>query len=149
MGVDARVEWDGESVLKQATEKLHQNAERVGAFLSGEVVRSISTGQKLVKIKKRKKGGTRRKRTMRGLNPSKPNNPPHVLSGLLRASINHKVMGRKKSGVTVRIGAWRPYARALEFGNPKGNLAPRPYLRPAIYTNRRTIVEKFAKGLFK
>ena len=42
-----------------------------------------------------------------------------------------------------------PLTRALEYGNPKGNLEPRPFLRPALYSNRKQIVKILARGLFK
>ena len=148
MASKVNVKWTGDKVVDAWMPKLYMNAEAVGMFVSGKVVKSISTGQPVRKPKRNKARKTRRRRLV-GLNPSSPNSPPHVLSGRLRNSINHRVTRRSRHVPTIKIGAYTPYARALEYGNPKGNLEPRPFLRPALYSNRKQILKILARGLFK
>lgn len=71
--------------------------------------------------------------------PSAPGEPPAVVSGLLDRSIRidkRDAQGRFASAtnaVRVSIIIATDYAAALEFGYAPRNLAPRPYLRPAVY----------------
>ena len=148
--VSVKVEWNDKEFLQVALRNLQRNGERVGMYLSGKVVKSISTGQSIRRPKRRAKGlsSIGKRRRIVGLNPSSPGQPPRVLTGRLRNSINHSVK-RTATGVIVYVGAYTPYARALELGNPKGNLEARPYLRPAIYTSRKKIVKLFGKDLFR
>lgn len=136
-----KVEWNGKELMIEAAKKMETNAERVGMMLDGAVVRSLSTGQKV------RRSGTGRGARLVGLNPSDPGDPPHVLHGLLRNSIRHRVEV-KRGRINIWIGANTPYARALEYGNPKGHLKPRPYLRPAIHKNREKAMKRLVKGVF-
>lgn len=71
--------------------------------------------------------------------PSKPGEPPAVDTGRLRASITHRV--ETESGeVSGYVGTNVEYASDLEFG--KGNLAPRPFMFPAMERNREWIKNK-------
>src|ERR1041385_5582267 len=122
--------------------RLQRGMERALMFVEGEVIRSISIGQAV----KRSKGGR-----LRGLNPSAPGEPPHVLYGRLRQSIRH-ALSVTAEGITGRVGSNVIYARRLELGfvgtDAKGrnyNQAPRPYLRPAILNNRARIFELIVK----
>ena len=130
-------EWNGKELMIHAMRKIATNAERVGMMLDGEVVRSLSKGQPVKRVGKR----------LVGLSPSKPGQPPRVLHGQLRNSISHRVEVRRGS-VTIYVGANTKYARALEFGNPKGGLSPRPYLRPAIARNKTKAYRRLMKGVF-
>lgn len=64
-----------------------------------------------------------------GGNPSDPGEPPKVVTGKLRSSIDHVI----RRGVTEDqgiVGTNNEYAPALEFGTSK--MAPRPFFRPTI-----------------
>jgi len=153
-------EWNGKELMIGAMKKMETNAERVGMMLDGAVVRSISKGQPVKRVGNR----------LVGQSPSKPGKPPHVLHGLLRNSISHRVQ-IKRGSINVFVGANTPYARALEYGNPKatkrahgsavknvtslasgmrtaGAGKARPYLRPALAKNREKALKRLVKGVF-
>jgi len=107
-------------------------------------------GKDLVKdardsIRKRPKSGRTYIINNRRHRASAPGEPPANLTGLLARSINFRVQGWSK----MEIGADTPYARALELGNPKGNLEPRPYLIAAINKNERNTRRHFDRELNK
>lgn len=72
---------------------------------------------------------------------SAPGEPPAVVTGALKNSINAKREGKMRWVVTV--GAEQ--AAALEFGYSPRNLAPRPYLRPAIIAATKGLDSKMVK----
>ena len=131
------VEWNGKELMIEAMKKMETNAERVGMMLDGAVVRSISKGQPVKRVGNR----------LVGLNPSDADNPPHVLHGLLRNSIKHRTE-IKRGSIDIYVGANTPYARALEYGNPKGHLRARPYLRPALAKNKEKALKRLVRGVF-
>lgn len=152
-------EWYGKEVGEAAAKTMKTNAKRVGMFLSGQVVKLLSVGQPAKRVGKR----------LVGLDPSKPGEPPHLLHGALRNSIDHRV-DRDRKHIDIYIGAHTPYARALELGNPKarGNVMssrnvtslasakkkygvgmPRPYLRPALKKNREKAIRMLVRNVFK
>ena len=141
-----KVTWNGDKVVAEAKRVLAINAEDVGAFISKKIVESISVGQDVEPVEPR--DGTSKARYLRGLEPSSPGEPPRLLSGRLRNTVNHRV-NKRSNGVRVTVGAYTPYAAALEFGNPRRGLKQRPYMRPAISQNYKTILKKFSRGLFK
>ena len=79
---------------------------------------------------------------------SAPGEPPAASSGNLRSSWVIKPITRYgtqqddtqfmtlekvgKHNVFFRFGSKLEYARALEYGNPRGNLLPRPYVKPML-----------------
>lgn len=132
----AKVVWHTQEVMAKTNIVLRRNMERAGLYVVGLVVRSISTGQPV----RRTRGGW-----LKGLNPSQPGQPPHVLMGRLRQSISHRVIAIG-NGFAVLVGSAVVYARRLELGfagrdslGRNYNQAPRPYLRPAVRNNRTTI----------
>jgi hypothetical protein len=153
------LKWYGKEVGEAAAKTMKSNATRVGMFLSGEVVKLLSVGQPAKRVGKR----------LVGLDPSKPGDPPHLLHGHLRNSIDHRI-DRDRKHIDIYIGANTPYARALELGNPKarGNVMssknitslasakkkhgvgmPRPYLRPALKKNREKAIRMLVRNIFK
>lgn len=56
--------------------------------------------------------------------------PPNVLTGKLRGSIN--VRRPRQLERVINTGDTE-YAAALEFGSPSRGLAPRPFMRPAVF----------------
>ena len=143
-GTKADVKWNGKQVMFLAHKNLRKNAWRAGAFLEGKVIRSISRGQKTKRV------GSR----LVGLNPSRPGRPPKVLHGLLRNSIAHRT-DVTRQGIDVYVGANTKYARRLELGDAYGPLRgssrieARPYLRPAIESNRAKALRILFKGIFE
>lgn len=137
MASKVTVKLEGDELVQRASRKIDLNAERVGAMISGDVVRSLSKGQPAVRDEKGR---------LRGLEPSKPGQPPRLLHGLLRNSVDHRV-DRGRLDVEVVIGAYTPYAKALEFGNPKRKLGERPYLRPALDRNKEKAKTMLFRGV--
>ena len=84
--------------------------------------------------------------TIIGLDPSLPGEPPKKITSQLQNSIRQRVESTKNSVVGL-IGSDLKKAAALEFGNRKGTLKPRPYLRPTLMEQRRKILRILAKGL--
>lgn len=132
----AKVVWHTQAVMNKTNIVLRRNMERAALFVVGVVIRSISTGQPV----KRTRGGW-----LKGLNPSQPGQPPHVLMGRLRQSITHRVIAIG-TGFAALVGSPIVYARRLELGfvgrdslGRNVNQAPRPYLRPAVRNNRAII----------
>lgn len=73
---------------------------------------------------------------------SAPGEAPAIEEGTLYDSIKTQSKGSLKASVTVRT----PYVLALEFGNPRRNLEPRPYVRPAIIEAARKGAGILASG---
>ena len=79
---------------------------------------------------------------------SKPGDPPFVQTGTLRRSITFVVFeDLKRSRYVLRVGSsLKPlenqkhsYAWLLEMGSPGGQLAARPYLRPAVLNHKAEV----------
>lgn len=56
-----------------------------------------------------------------------------VLTGGLRRSISRRTIAR---GLAARVGTRAPHAAVIEFGAPRRNLRPRPFLFPALDRGR-------------
>ena len=74
------------------------------------------------------------------LTPSKPGDPPHIRTGLLKSSIGHDF---QEGGLVGRVGTDLKYGKFLELGTV--NMEARPYLRPAFDRITRR-VERFFRG---
>lgn len=132
--------------LKNAQKKIEDNlykALQAGAFLvEGDAKKSIMGTRK-------KKGDPH--------TPSSPGQPPAVVTGKLRASITKKVkkgiMGASSEGFVGVRGGTAPdtknYGYYLEFGTPRGQMLERPFLRPALRKNIRTITGYIKNGVKK
>lgn len=68
---------------------------------------------------------------------SKPGEPPRKQTGTLRARVTYEV---DEKTMTARVGTNLLYGKALELGTKKG-LAPRPWLRRALYETQGKINE--------
>lgn len=72
-----------------------------------------------------------------GNRASLPGDPPAPDSGRLRGSVFYRQVG-----VSANIGVAVPYARALEKGARKRNLAARPYMEPTLVRVQAIIKSK-------
>lgn len=104
----------------------------------GEVKTLVSTGQPV----RRSSGGN-----LVGMDPSRPGDPPRVVTSRLKNSITHEVE-RDGKDIVGRVGSDVPYARRLELGftGPDSlgrpiSTAPRPYLRPGLKNRLRQIAQ--------
>lgn len=120
-------------VVRRLTTRMRVGMEVAGAFIEGEIKRSLSTP-----------GPTK---TSPDNPASKPGKPPHARTGNLRAQQSYQV--EEESGklilmVGAKAGPAEPYAARLEYGDEqsgKGSIAARPYARPAIFKNRKRIMK--------
>jgi hypothetical protein len=93
---------------------------------------------------------------MKGKNPSKPGNVPNVGLGTLRNNITNLVIVEGKDVVAkygVAKGPASDYALRLEKGftgrDKRGRIydqAARPFLKPALWKNKRLILQILKRG---
>ena len=140
MSNDWKLTWNGKEIGEMAAKRLKVNAEKAARMIEADIVRSLSTGQDAVR---------RRDGSLRGLDPSQPDNPPHLLTGHLRRSIDHRVEKHPKY-IDIFVIAGASYARVLEYGGMSGkaNIAARPFMRPALARNRDKAISMLVKNLF-
>lgn len=140
MSNDWKLTWNGKEIGEMAAKRLKVNAEKAARMIEADIVRSLSTGQDAVR---------RRDGSLRGLDPSQPDNPPHLLTGHLRRSIDHRVEKHPKY-IDIFVVAGASYARVLEYGGMSGkaNIAARPFMRPALARNRDKAISMLVKNLF-
>ena len=83
--------------------------------------------------------------------PSSPGEPPAVVTGRLNASLSARRRDERgrftRAGATdvveVSVTAGTEYAAALEYGYSPRNLAPRPFLRPAVVRAARRLKDHY------
>lgn len=96
------------------------------------------------------------KKSMRGTGtphiPSRPGEPPAVMTGKLRASITHEVKKGLGGDIEARVGIkggtepdTKNYGLFLEFGTSK--MAKRPYLKPALNKNLQAITNLLKRAV--
>jgi len=124
---------DVKGVVKAVRQAQVKPLFRAGLLVERSAKDSMEGGGRKVGIMKTVtlKGGKRVKRPRQGtrFEPSAPGDPPHVRTGVLRASI---ATSPTKSE-TVVVGPTSPpasYGQHLEFGTRK--MAARPFMRPAL-----------------
>lgn len=76
---------------------------------------------------------------------SAPNEAPANDLGNLAAGVVRDLSNIARGRVAVASTA--PYAKPLELGGRGGKLAPRPYLRRALYSKRREVRAAFVRAL--
>jgi hypothetical protein len=130
--------------------RISRNLDSIGVFLQAEIVRSFGspsapdkdTGPTTPTGRK-----TTAKRFRKGQH-SLPGDTPFVQTGTLRRSITFQRDGTKTVlvGSSLQPQGGNPsYAWMLEMGSPGGQLAARPYLRPAVRKNKRKILKMFTE----
>ncbi len=112
--------WHGPRVKVKIATGMERNLTAAALFVVGKVKESLT-----------KAGPTK---TNPHTPASAPGQPPHRRTGTLARSITHEVTKN-----SARVGTNLKYGKYLETGAPSINLKPRPYLRPAVYKNQRTI----------
>jgi len=79
---------------------------------------------------------------------SKKGEPPFREFGQLLRSIQSETVKRRGEFVG-RVGTNLKYGRALELGLPRTRLAPRPWLRPALTSQEKTLKIEVGRALRK
>jgi len=152
------IKWYGNKVFTLATEA-NVRAMKKAAYLVEKYVKQHFTleGSGMT-IKGEWTPGASRKKTKSNKRhfAAAPGKPPAIDIGTLRASITSEVEqhglsidGRvgpdvEKIAEKAPVGTDVNYGLYLEMGTP--NMAPRPFLRPAIKKTRRKVVKIFKKA---
>ena len=114
----SNVIWHGPAVRARIDAGIQRNLTAAALFVVRQVKLSLAVA-----------GPTK---TIPHTPASKPGEPPHRRTGTLSRSITHEVTKYR-----ARVGTNIKYSKPLELGTSK--MAARPYLRPAVYKNRRQI----------
>ncbi len=140
MSNDWKLTWNGKEIGEMAAKRLKVNAEKVGRMIETDIVKSLSIGQDAIRYPSG---------DMVGLDPSVSPNPPHLLTGHLRRSIDHRVEKHPKH-IDIFVIAGADYARVLEYGGVSGKskIAQRPFMRPALARNRDKAIRMLVKNVF-
>lgn len=156
------IEWDGPA-NSNIRRHLQRGFARAAMHIEGAVIKKISTGQPVRRTSESwtidasgnavvRPGGR-----LVGLDPSKPGEPPKVLYGRLRQSIKAAIarMGTNafSAKLSLKVGSNVEYARRLEYGfvgqdslGRNISQAPRPFFRPALREEFKTMAEMILKG---
>lgn len=130
------------------------HTDEVMAVASNATERAITTGTIMVER------DTQRLLNLEGMQPkqvaaarkaglqtaSKPGEPPWKKTGHLGRSIESETF-KRGGGFFGRVGTNVKYGAYLEFGAPRANIMPRPYLRPALDMNRAKIRALIGKAI--
>lgn len=125
------------AVRRFANQNTRANMELATVFLRDQVKQKLNRGQP----RRTTEGGN-----LIGLDPSEPGEPPKKISGVYMNSIRQRVISTSLSELVGLVGTDQKRAPALEFGNRKGTLAPRPHFRPALRENRFRLLRIIARG---
>jgi len=134
-GVNVRVVIDALGALTKTSGLLLRGLERAGIIAEAETIRLINTGQPV---------GRTSSGRLKGLNPSTPPDPPHVLTGQLKQSTTHEV-GVDTKGPYMRFGSRTVYAARLEFGFVGTDALGRNISQEARPYVRRVLAEQGGK----
>jgi len=134
--------WKGDEVMIKLRGTAIQNIRLSAVFLKGAI--------------KQKLAGNRSGRvyyvpgTKKLYTASAPGEPPAVRLGDLRNAISFKTDKTKLEGfVGPKLLGENPdkqYPVWLEFGTPKGQMSPRPYMAPTFNEQKGMIVQIMKKG---
>lgn len=124
----AEVKWYGKERSEDIKKKLTHNMGTVVSVMDLDIKQSMISTPKGLPDKSARTGSR-----------SLPGQPPAVQTTTLIGSIFTDV-GTKDYGVVGRVGSKDViYAKAMEFGFPKKNVAARPWLFPALERIRSKI----------
>lgn len=134
----ARLVFNPEQVQRMAEQEMEKRMKKAMNMLEGKTKQLVSRGNKS------------------GDNPSKPGEPPKVVTGTLRSNIANVVVkeGRDIIGILgVRKGPADKYSMRLELGfkgtdslGRKYDQKERPYLRAALAQNRNKVEQILKEG---
>lgn len=124
-----RVNWYGRAVNARVDAQVERNLDKASIMLESDIKTSFGNSGVLGKRGGASKADRRRNR-------SKPGEPPHVDTGLLKRSVGFVKPAPRKRWIGTGLGSKDKtgYAKFLEFGTRY--MAPRPFLRPAFSRNR-------------
>lgn len=132
----AIVRWDAPGYIDHIMDEFERRMGIAVEFIRGEMIEKLNRTQPLASGK----GGRRR-----GLDPSKPGEPPKRVESRLIQDISTKVI-RKRRSITGIDGTNVEYARRHELGfhgvDSRGRNVShdkRPFMRPSVVENREPL----------
>lgn len=123
--MSVKLKWNARRLERDLQSHLIKVMTKIVLYLEGETKQLISRGNRT------------------GTNPSKPNEPPKVRTGTLRANVGHEVRtirGTVTGIFGVRKGLANKYAPLLEHKGIRDGTV-RPFLRPTLFKNRVRILK--------
>jgi len=129
------MKWRGPEAVKLINMEVGKRLDATGRFVRDKAKELVSRSQP-VRIYGKKAG-----RSRKGLDPSRPGEPPKKVSGDLRISIKKEF---DRAAMAVQIGTRLPYGKHLELGTRK--MAARPWLRPTLVNHQAEIRARFGVG---
>jgi len=133
--------WRGPEAVKLINMEVGMRLDATGRFVRDKAKELVSRSQP-VRIYGKKAG-----RSRKGLDPSRPGEPPKKVTGMFRMSIKKEF---DRPTLTVRVGTNLAYGRYLELGTRsrgKGKgLLKRPWLRPTLVNHQAEIRARFGVG---
>lgn len=125
MAVKWSLTWYGDAVAARLNERLHAGVEAAALAVLQYARQSVSRPNPT------------------GRAPSRPGEPPKMVTGELRDSLGAAVAVEGERVVAV-VGAGARHALFLELGTRR--MAARPFLRPALFNQRGEILRLVAGG---
>ena len=135
----ATIRWRGRQIKKNWQRGLEQGLRAAALFFHTQCRLAVSrpnTGKR-VTVKRKRKGGNKRSRTVYP-NPSKPGQPPRLRTGFGRRNITWERLGagfRTRYRVGVRTNA--QYMAFLELGTRR--VRARPWLKTTLERTERQL----------
>lgn len=126
------------------TDKVLKKLNQLPQHVEQEVKKAVQTSALLVEgtAKKSIQRGPKTGETYGNHIASAPGEAPATDTGTLASSVQHWI---KDEGMTAEVGSYLEYAKFLEFGTV--NMEPRPFLFPALESNRRAIEKMLNKAV--
>lgn len=131
---DLHFVWDATGLLNKVTSDTAGRMTKAGIYFVGRLRQAVNTGQEY----KRYKG--KHGIYYHGLNPSKPGEMPHKLTGQLQRSITWKL---DKANLVLTVGSGLDYAGYLQTGTKK--MKSRPWLS-RTWSNEKAKVTSIILG---
>ena len=129
------IKWRGDEAASKIRLSLQQRIDMAARTVRDHARKLVSRDQPVVIY------GKSAGRSRKGLDPSKPGEPPKKVTGHLRMNIQKEV---SPTGMTARVGTNVPYGKMLELGTR--HMEPRPWLRRSISDRASELRRRFSVG---
>ena len=130
------MKWHGEEAMRRIRTEAGNRVDMAARFVRDRAKELVSRDQP-VRIYAKGAG-----RSRKGLDPSKPGEPPKKVTGHLRMNIKKEPT---PINMVTRVGTNVPYGKHLELGTRK--MAARPWLWAAIVRNAVELQRRFGIGV--
>ena len=128
------MKWNGREAVSLINAEVGKRVDAAARVLRDRAKELISRGQP-VRIYGKAEG-----RSRKGMDPSKPGEPPKIVTAHLRLNVK-----KESSGLRARVGTNVPYGKWLELGTR--TMAARPWLSKAVYESAGDLHRRFGIGI--